>query len=268
MVRLHLVGFTTDLKNLIFATRKGAKRGGYILEIDRRLLGALDEVANLQTGVETRSTEDSPRPAAVPPRPAVKASSLSPKQIQNLLREGKSEEQVAKLANTDVSWIRRFTAPIIAERAGVIDSVRAGMIAKPRLGPSSETVGQAIQQNLLDKRVQIDPETFENSWKAIRRSGRWQVVFQYSSRGKRRLARFAYDPESREVKAVNEVALEVGWRSSNSRKPRSAAATRKGAAKNAPGVRRSAAKAKPRSKAAPPKVKGASSTRSRGTRAR
>lgn len=222
MVRLHLIGFTTDLKNLIFATRRTAKRGNYIVEVDKRLLGALDEVAKLEA--EAKGPGEAERQKTLPaqglPPAAVRSSSLSPKEIQTMLREGKSEEQVAKLAETEVAWIRRFTGPIIAERAGVIDSVKAGSITKPRLGPSACNVGQAIEQNLSEKRIQMDPETYERSWKASRRGGLWQVVFQYSSRGKRKMARFSFDPETRTVTATNPVALEVGWRPDSSRKVR------------------------------------------------
>lgn len=221
MVRLHLIGFTTDLKNLIFATRRTAKRGGYILEIDKRLTGALEEVTRLASGGDQGADLiEQPAPAGATAAAAVRPSVLSPKEIQTLLREGKSEEQVAKLAQTDVSWIRRFTGPIVAEKAGVIESVRSGLIAKPRLGPSAVSVGQAIQQNLAEKRVPMDPEAFERSWKAARRNGRWQVVFQYSSRGKKRLARFSFNPESREVAAANDVALDVAWRPGNLRRAR------------------------------------------------
>lgn len=241
MVRLQLIGFTTDLKNLIFATRRTAQRGGYIVEIDKRLQGALEEVAKLEAeaGAPPGPSQKPDRPARAT-QPAVRPSALSPKEIQTLLREGKSEEQVAKLAKTDVSWIRRFTAPIIAERAGVIDSVRAGVVAKPRLGPSAVSVGQAIEQNLIEKRVQMDPDTFEKSWKATRRAGRWQVVFQYASRGKRRFARFSFDPESRKVTAANEVALDVGWRPNNSRRIRRASSGLNSGRRTASGARGSA----------------------------
>ncbi|MGI8426236.1 MAG: septation protein SepH [Actinomycetota bacterium] len=251
MVRLHLVGFTTDLQNLIFATRRGAKRGGYILTIDNRLLGTLEEVSRME--VEEESPFDE---LAAPPQPEVApvpVSVLSPKQIQTLLREGKSEEQVAKMAETDVSWIHRFTSPILAERAGVIDSVKAGMVTKARLGPSMVPVGQAIQQNLADKRVKMEPGSYENAWKAVRRSGRWHVSFQFASRGKRKLARYLYDPESGAVEAANEVGQNLGWRPNNSRRGKRLLAAGGGTAKPS-----SKPKAKPKAKPKPkskPKAK-------------
>lgn len=209
MVRLHLVGFTTDLKNIIFATRKGAKSGGYVIAIDARLRRTLEEVARLEEE-EIEAKKVGRTVASQPPAPP--KSQLSPKEIQALLREGKSEEQVAKLAETDVSWIERFTAPIHAERAGVIAAVRAGRISKQRLGTSGVQVGAAIADNLEDKKVRLEPEELQDSWKAVRRSGRWVVTFAYVSRGQRKQARFAYYPERREVEALNAVAAQIGWR--------------------------------------------------------
>jgi hypothetical protein len=120
MVRLHLVGFTTDLKNLIFATRRGAKSGGYVVSIDPRLKRTLKEVARLE---EEGPAEPPPRAGAS--RSQSRTSQLTPKEIQALLRAGKTVEQVAKLADTDAAWVERFNNPIIAEKAGVIDDVKS-----------------------------------------------------------------------------------------------------------------------------------------------
>lgn len=220
MVRLHLVGFTTDLKNLIFATRKGAKSGGYVVAVDPRLRRTLEEVARLEEEALQAKKAAKTVPSEPPPPPK---SQLSPKEIQALLREGKSEEQVAKLADTDVSWVERFTAPIIAERAGVIAAVRAGRISKQRLGTSGLQVGAAIAENLEDKKVRLGPDEFQDSWKAVRRAGRWVVTFTYLSRGQRKQARFAYYPERREVEALNAVASQIGWRPVSTKKTRSRA---------------------------------------------
>jgi len=236
MVKLYLVGFTTDLNELIFATRKGARKGSYIVTIDKRLTGTLEEVARL-------AKEGNPEIAlsgmgkVVDPSPP---SSLRPKEIQALLREGKSEDQVAKMANTDVSWIGRFNSPIIAERAGVIESVQAGTVSKLRLGPSSAPVGQSIQNNLIAKRVQMGKDAFDDGWKAVRKGGRWQVSFQYLSRGQRRVARFSFDPDTKAVEPSNSVALDLGWSGTEVKRPRRRVAS---------AVAKSRAKAKPKTKA-------------------
>ncbi|HVE75430.1 MAG TPA: septation protein SepH [Actinomycetota bacterium] len=245
MVRLHLIGFTTDLKNLIFATRKGAKSGGYIVSIDPRLRNTLQEVAKLEEEAGNAPKKSGKQKAEPKPRSDAK---LSPKEIQTLLRKGKTAQQVAKLADTNIEWVKRFESPILAERLGVIDSVRASTISKARLGNSGVSVGEAIAANLRDKRVELDEDQYEDSWNAVRRDGYWQVAFTYQSRGKRKQARFAYDPEVKEARALNTVALDLGWRSQNGPKPRPKTPRTKPSSKPRRSVTRSRTRRKPTAK--------------------
>ena len=253
MVRLHLVGFTTDLKNLIFADERGATTGGFVVSVDSRLRNTLEEVARLGEDVEEYAPEEpvEPEEPEAPPVPRV-VSKLSPKEIQSLLREGKTEEQVARLAGTEVDWIRRFSFAILAERRDVIDAVRAATLSKPRLGPSGMTIGDAVEENLGAKRLRMGTEAIEDAWKAMRKNGRWQVSFEYESRGQKRLARYSFDPNTRQVEPLNDIALELGWRG-DSRSKSSATRPASGAPKIVTGVRPAAraAAAKPASAAKP-----------------
>lgn len=273
MVRLHLVGFTTDLKNLIFTDELGATSGEFVVGLDARLKHTLDEVARLEDDVEEYEPGAIEEPEEIeppePPAPRV-VSKLTPKEIQSLLRQGKTEEQVARLAGTDVDWIRRFSFAILAERRDVIDAVRAATLSKPRLGPSGMNIGDAVEENMGARRLRMGPEAMEEAWKAMRKNGRWHVSFEYESRGQKRLARYSYDPATRQVEPLNDIALELGWRAEARSK---GASTRPapGSPKLISGVRttggRSAAKpaaAKAPSAAKPPPAKPAGSTRSAG----
>jgi len=215
MNRLHLVGFTTDLKNLIFATRRGARTGSYIVAIDPRLTRTLAEVARLEQ--EAVKTTSAVRKQVAEP---LRESKLTPKEIQNLLRAGKTEDQVAKLAETDISWIRKFASPIFAERRGVVEAVRRGVISKPRLGPSALEVGPAIKQSLELRRVFMEPEDFDAGWSAVRRGPDWQVAFTYSFRGQRKTARFVLDPVTRGTQAMNAAAFELAWQADSDARPK------------------------------------------------
>src|SRR5919109_3052828 len=109
MVKLHLVGFSSDLKSLVFSTRRGAKRGTYTVDVNPRLKRTLEEIASRQAESDEAAAEE-PKPGprqrrpVLPEKPAVPPSKLSPKEIQALLREGKTPEEVARIAETDVSW--------------------------------------------------------------------------------------------------------------------------------------------------------------------
>lgn len=261
MVRLHLVGFTTDLKNLIFADERGARAGGFVVSVDSRLKNTLEEVARLEeedSQYEAQSYEaaEEPQPEQepeAPPRPprAKVTSKLTPKEIQSLLRQGKTEEQVARLAQTNVDWIKRFSFAILAERQDVIDAVKAATLSKPRLGPSRLNIGEAVEESIGAKRLRMTPQEMDDAWKAVRKNGRWHVSFEYLSRGQKRLARYSFDPSNRLVEPLNEVALELGWRAD----PRA-----RGASPNAaPSPRVSGSIVKPtaaRSAAGPPRASG------------
>ncbi|CAN5748125.1 hypothetical protein BH23ACT12_BH23ACT12_14300 [soil metagenome] len=260
MVRLHLVGFTTDLKNLIFADERGATSGSYVVSLDSRLRHTLEEVDRLDEDVEEYESEEPPE-SEEPEAPAAPrvVSKLSPKEIQSLLRAGKTEEQVARLAGTEVDWIRRFSFAILAERRDVIDAVRAATLSKPRLGPSGMTIGDAVEENLGAKRLRMGAEAIEEAWKAMRKNGRWQVSFEYESRGQKRLARYSFDPNTRQVEPLNDIALELGWRA-DSRSKRASVRPSAGGQTLVTGVRPTPrAPAKPAAKpAAPAKPSGRS----------
>lgn len=258
MNKLHLVGFTTDLKSLVFARRKGSKTGSFLVPIDDRLRRTLGEVEKLEEVEEQEAAEgsgDGKAPSQVP------ASKLSPKEIQARLREGKSAEEVAKVAETDVSWIQKFTGPIVAEKGGVIDAVRGAVISKPRLGESALPAGEAVEVNLLEKRVNVPQEIIDDSWNAVKRGEEWEVTFRYVSRGRVQVAAFSYDPETRETRATNGVARGIAWRSPDAPTPDEVAAkssggggarkkkssSRRGAKRK--GSKRSSKKKSPRKKA-------------------
>lgn len=220
MVRLHLVGLTTDLKNLIFANERGATAGGFVVSLDSRLRHTLEEVARLEDEADPGHVQESgqaeasepEQPIEPAPLPPKVTSKLTPKEIQSLLRQGKTEEQVARLAQTNVDWIRRFSFAILAERRDVIDAVRAATLSKPRLGLSGMNIGEAVEENLGAKRLRMGPQAMDDAWKAVRKNGKWQVSFEYQSRGQKRLARYSFDPGSRLVEPLNEIALDLGWR--------------------------------------------------------
>lgn len=222
MVKLHLVGFSSDLKSLVFSTRRGAKSGTYTIDVNPRLKRTLEEIESRQAendeaaakeeeAAREAKTASAQRRPTFPQRPATPLSRISPKEIQALLREGKTPDEVAQIAEADVSWIERFTSPIIAERAVVVDIVKAARISRTRRGLSSVPVGEAIVANLADKKVRLSPEEFDGGWTAIRRDGQWEVTFAYTSRGRDVDAVFVVDHE-RTVRPFSPQASVLGWR--------------------------------------------------------
>lgn len=194
-----------------------------MVPIDDRLRRTLEEVGRL--GAEEQypmmsgngklvEVAMAPEPPAVPgERKPAGRSRLTPKEIQAELRAGRTVQEVARRAGTEISWIERFVGPILAEREGIVEAVKAGVISRPRRGRSSLPVGQSIVLNLRERKQQVSSDSADEGWKVQRRNGVWEVTFRYSVRGQARDALFVFDPESRTVSALNPVAAQIGWRS-------------------------------------------------------
>lgn len=240
MNELQLVGYTADLTHLVF---KGARESDrFRVRLDDDLVSTVEEVL----GLSNRSTTLSP-PA--PPPPAAKASSgsrargpapgtgtlaavgvlaraalpgadeaaptreskLSPREIQALLRAGKTPAQVAQLAGTHEELVQRWLPPIEAEREQVLIGVRRARLSKARLGPSRDLVGDAVRRNLAAKGVSLDDE--DTRWLVSRRDGDdlWKVELRYRTRGRVQRARYRYDPETGTLDPRNDLATEIAW---------------------------------------------------------
>jgi hypothetical protein len=249
--KLYLVGYTSDLENLIFSRQRGVKSGGFMVPVDDRLRRTLTEIARLEQE-STPSGGEPPEAEAVPEamadaedevaaaaaepgqegvvqapdrprrRPAYTEpeagqptgrSRLTPKEIQQELRRGRSVLEVAKMAGTEITWVERFVGPILAEREGIVEIVRAAMISRPRLGRSAMTVGEAIAANLRDRKGPVSTGAKGEGWTVLRRDGLWEVTFRYSVKGQPREAVFCYELDTRTVKALNATAAQLGWRS-------------------------------------------------------
>jgi hypothetical protein len=240
---LQLVGYTADLQHLVLSDAAGASR--FRVPVDDDFLATVEEVVGLATPEASflQPTPESPPLPAVdvpePPPPAgpppgegalaasgviaqrevagadaaeqQRGSSLSPREIQALLRAGKTPAAVAKLAGTSESLILRWLPPIEAERDQVLQGVWRQRVRKSRLGPSRDPLGEAVRRNLGAKGVR--PEDEDVSWTVARRDGDdlWTVQLRYRSRGRVQRAVWRYDPETDALEFRNELAAQIAW---------------------------------------------------------
>ena len=163
--------------------------------------------------------EPEPEPEEAPPevrerRDLAPDSTLSPAEIQTLLRAGRGIRSVAKQAEAPVDWVRRLAAPIESERQGAVTQLLRSYVVRSRLGRSSLPIGLAIVENLRDKGMRFPERIVEQGWSAWRPDGReWRVRFVYESRGRSQRADWHFDPQTREVNPQNTLAQELGFRS-------------------------------------------------------
>src|SRR3989440_10858568 len=155
MPKLHLVGITPDHRGLVLSEHARAKRGDMVLEIDDRLLEAIDKAQRLRRYDEGRRLESNALPTKreLANGDTTVAGRLSPRDIQQRLRAGETVTALARSSGTDEAWIRRFAAPVLAEKAIVIERARSITFTKRGVGPSAAALGPAVAANGIDPGV-------------------------------------------------------------------------------------------------------------------
>lgn len=222
MPKLFLVGITPDHRGLVLSEHARAKRGDMVLEIDDRLIEAIEKAQRLRTQDEGDRLESNALPTK---RSDVNGESdqttrLSPREIQQRLRAGESIAALARSSGTDEAWIRRFAAPVLAEQSRVIERARAITFVKRGDGPSSAPLGPAVAANVIDRGVPLTLPELEAAWGAYQRpEGGWHVTFTFPLRGRRQTAEWEIDLASGDLTARNKLASELGWRESGKKLP-------------------------------------------------
>src|SRR3954471_20149119 len=87
MPKLHLVGITPDHRGLVLSEHARAKRGDMVLEIDDRLLEAIEKAQRLRTRDEGERFASNALPSRVNGEGDATAR-LTPREIQTRLRAG------------------------------------------------------------------------------------------------------------------------------------------------------------------------------------
>ncbi|HEV8625636.1 MAG TPA: septation protein SepH [Acidimicrobiia bacterium] len=240
MPKLHLVGITPDHRGLVLSEHARAKRGDMVLEIDDRLLEAIDKAQRLRTWDEGQRLESNALPTK---REVVNGESgvagrPTPREIQQRLRAGETVSALARSSGTDEAWIRRFAAPVLAEKAIVIERARSGTFTKRGVGPSAAALGPAVAANVIDRGVPLTLPDLEAGWGAYQHpEGGWHVTFTFPLRGRRQTAEWEIDPVTGGLTARNRLASDLGWRESGKKlpqpKPAKAPAAKRAAATKA-----------------------------------
>jgi hypothetical protein len=222
MPKLHLVGITPDHRGLVLSEHARAKRGDMVLEIDDRLIEAIEKAQRLRTRDEGERLESNALPSK---REDVDGDGevvtrLSPRDIQQRLRAGESIAALARSSGTDEAWIRRFATPVLAEQSRIIEQARSLTFTKRGVGPSAAVLGPAVAANVIDRGVPLTLPELEAGWGAYQRpEGGWHVTFTFPVRGRRQTAEWEFDVATGDLTARNKLASELGWRESGKKLP-------------------------------------------------
>jgi hypothetical protein len=168
MSQLTLRGLTEDEDSLVLVDPTGAE---HRLAVDDALIGAVRR---------SRSAH-----AAETPR----GEALRPRDIQAMIRQGLSAQEVAEATGEDIEHIRRYEGPVLSERRHT-----AQQASRVIVYPDSDSGAPAPLQELVDTRLalrEVDPETADwDAWK--RQDGTWYVELTFTAGGRPRSAGWTY----------------------------------------------------------------------------
>lgn len=186
---LHVVGRSRDGQQLLLATAAGG-RAAYALPIDGRLERVLK-------GLDPDHVSD-----------ATDAETVSPRQIQALLRSGCDVAEVAAQLRVPVSRVDRYAGPVLSERSRMLGTIQSAAVERPRLGLSPTALGDAVAAH-LDGLAHVRPGSV--SWTAMRAdSGEWLARLDVVIRGRPRRAEWRLGAAGR-LTPLSAWAAELGF---------------------------------------------------------
>ncbi|MDN5686856.1 MAG: DUF3071 domain-containing protein [Brachybacterium sp.] len=177
MRELELDGIHDDGEHVILVDSDGER---YTLRIDKALRAAV--------------RTDRPALGMIQ---AADATPLRPREIQAMLRSGRSAEDISEAAEVPLDHVRRYEGPVLAEREFTAQRARSFPVG--RGGPSLDHV--------VAERLAAREATDETAWDAWRRTdGSWTLELTFSAGGRTRQAHWVADLDNRSVAPVDDEA--------------------------------------------------------------
>ncbi len=128
--------------------------------------------------------------------------SLTPREIQQRIRAGLNAAELAELTGEPVEALAKFEAPVLAERAYIVDLARSTRIGKAATSPS---LADLVDDRLVSRGV--EPATA--SWDAWREVDEpWKVALDFKVAGRNVRAVWTYDHVGKALTAEDE---ESAW---------------------------------------------------------
>jgi hypothetical protein len=191
---------------MILAGRRGAKTGGYVLDLSP------DVVEQLQRAIRIRHGDTDRRSAGGSPGSGRVESDLTPREIQSRLRSGRSLAEVAAEAGVGIDWVERFSAPILAEREAVIKRAGRMFVTTARGDMSERSLAESVQRNLAIRGVNLADDELDECWSAGYLQDRdWLVCLRVRVKGRDVEAQWLLTHADGTLVARDAVASELGF---------------------------------------------------------
>lgn len=179
MIELQFLGRSADGTELLFTSEQGER---YRTLLSDDLLNAVTRPVNL----EVRDQQ------ALPP--------LAPRDIQALLREGNSPQQIFEQSGTPIDRINRYSAPVIAEINRAIQTA-----TRTRIGTEVDapTMGDLVIDRLADRNV----DTENLNWSASKQpDSNWEVTVVFIENDIEQAARWGISETGSTLVALDDEA--------------------------------------------------------------
>lgn len=177
MRELELDGIHDDGEHLLLVDSDGER---YTLRIDRAL----------------RAAVRSDRPALNMIQ-AADSAPVRPREIQAMLRSGRSAEDIADASEIPLERVRRYEGPVLAEREWTASRARTFPVGR----------GGPALQDVVSERLAAREATGETAWDAWRRQdGTWTLELTFSAGGRTRQAHWVAEIDNRSVSPVDDEA--------------------------------------------------------------
>ncbi|NTV39072.1 MAG: DUF3071 domain-containing protein [Demequinaceae bacterium] len=129
-------------------------------------------------------------------RPA--ASGMPPREIQQRIRAGLSAAELAHLTGEPVEALAKFEAPVLAERAYIVELARSTRIGRDATSP---TLGDLVGDRLAGRA--IDPAMVEwDAWRELDEP--WRVAADFVTAGRTVRAMWTFDHVAKALTAEDE----------------------------------------------------------------
>jgi len=182
MTDLRLVAVTPERSHMVLEDSDSRQ---FRVPVDERLAAAL-------------RTPERSRPGQVE---IALESQLSPREIQARVRAGHSVDEVAVAAGVSTDRVERYAAPVLAERAHVVEQAQKAPARRATAG-SAPALAELVDARLAEQKVAADSVSWD-AWRGD--DDRWTVRLGYLGTGRAREATWAFDPRGRVLAPADEV---------------------------------------------------------------
>lgn len=130
----------------------------------------------------------------------ISGQSLRPRDIQNLVRAGRSAEQIADEAGMPLEFVQRFEGPVLAERENIVWRARQTRVRRrDEVGP---TLGDLVDERLEARGVSLTRNADWDAWRE--EDGTWTVQVAFTAGGQDRIAQWRFDVGASHLTAADD----------------------------------------------------------------